>query len=673
MKNWIPLRNHSHYTLLTGSSKPSQIAERCTNLGYTTCALTDRERVSGSVGFMKSLKDVCKCGQPKILHDSSGKCRLDNGCMEFRKNSIKPILGCEFYVCQQDPTIKDGTNLQYSNLCVLAKNLDGWRSLIQTVSHANNPDFYFKNPRLSLDKFAPFAKGGNLIAFSGHLGSDLGNVIFSDARAAHNAKNYEVAKALVVTDWEKRVTEAVGQHIDIFGKDNFFIEIELNDAKNIPATEIVAKILRHVAKKNGWRCIATSNSYYPSKEDSSDQRILLCSKMETTLSQAKIKSETHEEFGLSGFFRSNNNHIPSIEEMSLIHTDEELNNTLLIGEACQSYDITDAPNLPNFPCPGGLTPDVYLRELCINGWNNIVKPGVAKERHKEYGDRIKMELGVFSEANLASYFLIVQDYCNYARSKGWLLSPGRGSGAGCMVSALIGITDKIVDPIEYGLLFERFYNAGRNAPGRVSLPDIDCDFPIKHREEIIQYMRKKHGIDRVSQMVTYSRMQGRGAMKDVLRAHEACGFDEMNRINEHIPDEAEISDELQIMKEVTGEASIIQWALENNGDKLKQWVFINKEGKLEGTHAKLFEQAIRLEGTKRGQGKHAAGVVISAKPLAEVCPMVYDKTNGLMIAGMEMSDLEAMGHVKFDILGVAVLDKIMGVEELVETGLIEGE
>lgn len=673
MKNWSPLHCHSHYSLLDGLSKGTSIASRCTELGYNSCAITDHGNISGSVSFSKALKDVCRCGQPKNMHDSGGKCRLDNGCMEFKNQPIKPILGCEFYLSPKDPALKEVENGKHAHLCVLAKNLQGWKNLVQSVSYSNNPDFFYRKPRLSLEKFGPFAASGDLIAFSGHMGSELANIIFSEPKLAYSAQNYEQAKGLVHPEWEKRVTELAGKYLEIFGKDNFFLEIQLIDAKNLPAAEIVAKILRHVAKKNGWRCLATADSHYPSKEDAGDQRVLLCSAMETTLNQVRGKLDNNQEVGLGGFFKSNNYHIPSLAELEALHTEEEIKNSLVISEMCENYKVTGDPMLPDFKCPGGIKPDDYLRELCIKGWNEIVKPGVKPENYSEYGNRIKMELGVFKEANLASYFLIVQDYCNYARSKGWLLSPGRGSGAGCMVSALIGITDKIVDPLEYGLLFERFYNAGRNAPGRISLPDIDCDFPIKHREEIKNYIRSTYGIDKVAEMVTFSRMQGRGAMKDVMRAHEACGFDEINRMNEFIPDEAEISDELQLMREETGEASIIRWALENNGDKLKEWCFIKEDNTLDGPYAKLFEQAIRLEGTKRSQGKHAAGIVISATPLAEVCPMVYDKSSGLMIAGMEMGDLESMGHVKFDILGVAVLDKIMGVQELAQTGLIEGE
>lgn len=169
-------------------------------------------------------------------------------------------------------------------------------------------------------------------------------------------------------------------------------------------------------------------------------------------------------------------------------------------------------------------------------------------------------------------------------------------------------------------------------------------------------------------MLTFSRMQGRGALKDVLRAHESCSYDEMNRITECLPEESKISDQLQLMMEATGEASVIRWTLENMGEDLKQWCFIGEDGQLEGPLAKRFEQAIRLEGTKRSQGKHPAGIIISKEPLEEVCPMVYDESTNGLIAGMEMGDLEAIGMAKMDVLGVAVLDKIIGVQQLVRTG-----
>ena len=271
---------------------------------------------------------------------------------------------------------------------------------------------------------------------------------------------------------------------------------------------------------------------------------------------------------------------------------------------------------------------------------------------------------------------VVFDAYKAAKSRGEVVGAGRGSAAGSLVLYLLGVTD--IDPLEYDLIFERFYNAGRSSGGRISLPDVDMDFEKQKREDTIDYIKSQYGYDKVAQIMTFSRMQGRSALKDVLRAHSACSYDEMNLITGWIPDEAEISDQLQEMREADkesggdGDASIIQWALENHAEELSQWCYIDDNGSLQGSMARRFEQAIRLEGTKRSQSKHAAGIVISQSPLDKVCPMVYDKKSGEMIAGMEMGDLESMGHVKFDILGVAMLDKIHGVQNIIKTGELDG-
>jgi DNA polymerase-3 subunit alpha len=275
-------------------------------------------------------------------------------------------------------------------------------------------------------------------------------------------------------------------------------------------------------------------------------------------------------------------------------------------------------------------------------------------------------LGVLQGAGLSSYFLIVNDIVNYVKNNNWLPGPGRGSAAGCLVSYLLGITS--IDPIKYNLMFDRFYNAGRNTKDRISMPDIDIDVPINKREDIINYIKNKYGHKKVSQMITFNTMKGRGALKDVLRAYGNISFDEMNKITKFIPDEAKIADELQEMKEEYGEASIIQWALENNSKDLKEWCYIGENDSLEGPLAKRFEQAIRLEGTKSNQSKHAAGVVIASNDLENICPMVYDTKNKQPIAGMEMQDLESIGIIKFDVLGVAMLDKIMDISSTLKIG-----
>jgi DNA polymerase-3 subunit alpha len=238
--------------------------------------------------------------------------------------------------------------------------------------------------------------------------------------------------------------------------------------------------------------------------------------------------------------------------------------------------------------------------------------------------------------------------------------PGRGSAAGCLISYLIEITQ--IDPVEYDLLFERFYNAGRNNDDHISLPDIDMDVPTQKRDDVIEYLRQKYGHEHVSQMITFGRLQGRSAIKEVLRINEACSFAEMNTITKSVPNEAEISDQLAEMEDE--DRSIIKWALINRAKELQDFCYLNEDGEILGDYAEYFKQAIAIEGTFKTQGKHAAGVVISANPLHKVCPMVKQKNGLEKIAGLEMSDLESLGHVKFDILGIALLDKLMKIEEL---------
>jgi DNA polymerase-3 subunit alpha len=670
MAEFVPLHVHSHFSLLDGLSKPHKIAERCANLNYSHCALTDHGTIAGSIQFITALKDCCVCGHQKKTHiEQKNKCRTKGcACTEFKKCGIKPILGSEFYLCPQDPSVKEKTNRKLSHLVILAKNLQGWHSLIQATSAANTPEYvWYNKPRLNLEKLGKFA-GGNFITFSGHMGSDLANICFADYSLAYKAKTYEEAKMLVRPDWKKVVLALAGQYQEIFGKGNFYLEIQLIDHNNLPASEIVAKILRWVSKQLGIPCVATCDAHYPTKQDATDQRVLLCSQFQTTLNYVEHKIDTGQDPTLGGFFKSNNYHIPSLQEMVELHTEEELKSTREIADKCETYDVLGKPILPNFDCPNGATANEYLKELCRQGWTKKVISSISKDKLSTYSDRVKRELSVIEKAGLAGYFLIVQDYVNWARDQGYLIGPGRGSGAGCLVSDLVGITS--IDPLEYDLLFERFYNDGRNTAERVAYPDIDSDFPKACRDMVVEYVKDKYKHDHVSQMITFGRMQGKSAITDVLRTYQTCSFDEMKKICEFIPNEAQIADKLQDMKERDGEASIIRWALENNGNDLKNWCSLNKEGELEGEYAVRFAQAIRLEGTKKSQGKHPSGVVMSPVPLAEICPMIYDKSANTVVAGFEMNDLEAIGLIKFDILGVAVLDKIMGVQNLLEHGAV---
>jgi len=605
---------------LDGLSKPVQIAARCQALGLRSCAITDHGSISGAVQFYKSLK----------------------------AKNIKPILGCELYISDDDSTIKNKENAKLTHFIVLAKNKQGWHNLISLVSESNNKNNFYHKPRLSFDKLAPYLDG-NILGFCGHLGSTLAYKLMQDPDNA-----------------TKIGTEFISHMKDIFGKDNFFLESQLMDQEYLPQQIALTKIIRDLGQNTNTKVICTPDAHYCAQEDAVDQRILLCNNLKTTLVDINKKILNNEDIMMDCFFKSDKYYILSAEEMRELHTEEEISNTNLIDSMCESYDILHKPMLPSFECPKGLNPDEYLRELCRIGWREKIKDIIPEDKQTEYVERIKHELEVLQGAGLSSYFLIVQDILRYVRENNWLPGPGRGSAAGCLVSYLIGITS--IDPIRYDLIFERFYNTGRNTADRISMPDIDVDVPINKREEIIKYIKDKYGYNKVSQMITYNTMKGRGALKEVLRVYGNISFDEMNKITKFIPDEAKIADELQEMKEETGEASIIRWALENNVDKLKDWCYLNEDNELSGPLAKRFEQAIRLEGVKSNQSKHAAGIAISIQDLSDVCPMIYDTKNDQLIAGMEMQDLEDLGVIKFDILGVAMLDKIMTITDILKKG-----
>lgn len=619
---YIPLHVHSHYSLQLGLSKPKDIAERCKELSINACAITDAGTIAGSVAFFK----------------------------EMQNYDIKPILGCEIFICNDSAKIHNSHNDQLSRITLLCKNLEGWKNLIKIISLCNGADFFYKKPRIDLTSLSQI-NIEHLICITGYYGSTLWNSVTIENE--------------LIPNWQTNFSQHLDQLHQMFTKDNTFIEIQQFD--NFYNQKNIFNAFRDFCKKNDYHnTIAGIESYYSSSNDAVDQRILLCSGLKTTLPEISKKIIAGQNTGINHFFNSESFYILDNETIAELYTEEEIANTVKISEMCEPFSPLNKPILPKFDYPKQYKSESeYLRQLCREGWKKKIESNIPKDSYHIYVDRIKYELEVLEGAGLSSYFLIVQDILNFVRNNGWLPGPGRGSAAGCLVSYLIGITD--IDPIKYNLLFERFYNAGRNTKDRISMPDIDVDVPINQRETIIEYIKNKYGYDKVSQMITFNTLKGRGALKEVLRVYDNLSFEEMNNITKNIPDEAKIADELQEIKEEEGSASIIKWALENNPDKFKDWCEIDENGQLTGQLAKRFEQAIRIEGTKYNQSKHAAGIAIAAMPLNEICPMIFDTKTEQNIAGLEMNDLDALGVIKFDILGIALLDKIMCVNNMINS------
>ncbi len=601
---YTPLHVHSDASILDGLSKTKDIVRRLKEIDVDGCGLTDHGVISNSVAFLKDMEKAKK----------------------------KPVLGIELYVSDHHASVKTPENRKTLHLCILARNTQGWKQLLKIVSESNKDEHNYYRPRLSLEQLSEFLDG-SLIAFSGHLGSNVASSIM---------------------EYGEEAGEKTALYLQsIFGKGNFWLEVQLMDRDNNPDMVTVADAVRRIAAKTGIPTLATPDAHYTRHEDAELQRILLCNNMRVNMKEAR-----KPDFQLRAFFMSENYHIPTYEEMvSYGHTQEELENTNKVLESIEKYEILSAPQLPDFPCQ--TTEHDYVASLCREGWKKLVVPKIPEEDWAKYGERVKYELDVIKRNNLSGYFLILWDIINFCRQKGWLTGVGRGSSAGCMVAYLLGITQ--IDSIKYDLLFERFYNDGRAG----SLPDIDCDFESEHRDEIIDYIREKYGDDRVSQIVTFSNIKGKKAISAVFSAYDDMPFEEVKRITNNIIDEHKITDELQAMEEIEeGSSSIIRWCLENRPKQFAEWCTMDEDGTLKGPYAERFRQAIGLEGVKAAQSRHAGGVVVTRGKIRELCPMVLDTKAKKPICGLTMKDLEAVGGCKMDILATSVLDKLSMVSRL---------
>ena len=562
-----------------------------------------------------------------------------SGCVNFIKScksqDIIPIIGSELI-------LDNG-----SRITLLCKNNNAWTSLLKIISIANSPENFNETPRIPFDDLIQNINCENFICIDGYVGSLLFSKVMTSNECIFDTLDDEGITNCLVENHLQIAKDHVKQMRNIF--ESYFLEINNIDHESYPVTKVMSSIVKSLDTDI---TIPDTSSFYPERKDAVDHRVLICTKLKTTMKKLDQKISEKKDLESLKFIRSSNHYIKSFDFLKDNYDNISVENLANIPNLIDKIDILSKPKLPAFKTPDATSEDEYLKQLCRNGWRKLIMDRVDPSKFDAYKDRVLKELEVIKKANLAGYFLIVQDYVNHFRDLGCLVGPARGSGGGSLVCYLTGIT--LIDPIEYGLLFERFYNEGRNTEDHVSLPDIDVDFPPDYRDDVIQYLKDKYGESRVCQMLTFGKLAGRSIIKEVLRVNESCGFEQMNQITDKIPNEAAISDLLEEMEN----PSVIRWALENDKNALIDYCWIDDDGKLQGEYAKAFEQAMRMEGIFKTQGKHAAGVVIASDDLQEICPMVKSSRSSEQIAGMEMGDLEAIGCVKFDILGVNLLKKI---------------
>lgn len=534
--SFVNLHCHSHYSLLDGFGSPKDIVLRAKELGYPAAALTDHGVTYGLI----ELYDACMA------------------------NGMKPILGCEMYIAPRTRFDKEAkVDVRPYHLTLLAKNNVGYKNLLKLVTQANLEGFYYK-PRIDLGLLKAHSEG--LIALSGCITAQLPRTILSGN--------------------EEDIHNVVKTYIDIFGKENYFFEVQ--DHPLMEDQNIVNQKIKQLAAEYGILIVATNDSHYPRPEDSEAHDIMLCIQTQTN-----VNDENRMRY--VGDFS-----IPDVKEFEKAMADfpGAIENTLKVADMCNVKLDFGTNLIPSFKTPQNEKAEDYLRQLCLEGLKNRFAQA---EVPLNYFERLDFELKTVNSMGFDTYFLIVSDFVRYAKSKEIVVGPGRGSAAGSIIAWSLNITD--VDPISYGLFFERFLN-----PERVSMPDIDIDFADTRRGEVLEYVIEKYGRDNVAQITTFGTLAPKAAIRDVGRA---LGFPyaEVDKIAKAVP------------APVLGKYDPLEEYVKDNVDFKKLY-----EG--DPRAKKVIDYAMKLEGTVRQVGTHACAVVISEKPLTEYTALQNSASDG---------------------------------------------
>lgn len=675
---------HTQHSVLDGYPTTDDNCKEAKKLNYAMIGISDHGNISAAIQMKESGKD----------------------------NNIPVAIGVELYVSHGPCSLKDPTNF-YTHMVVWAKNQAGWNDLISLVSKTNDATNFYYKPRIHLDELAEFTKNGNLFGMSGHQGSHLSDNLFIDLvpgnkknlKAIYNGgiKTTDGFRDKLKQNWLDDTCILADKLNKIFGNGNFFIElVDSLNPKDRLATwvhPLINECLRKISDKTGIPRIPSSDSHYATKTQAIDHRHILCVNMGITENeiQKALESGSDDE-GIMTFFGSEEFYLHPIEDFKEKFSDEEIKQTVIIANQIEQYKIgSTKPLIPVLKLPEVIiksgeekfyeicktNEDKTIIKLCIDGankkqpWNDeacrVLNKNFSK---KDFWNRVIEECKVFFDAGLSSYFLNVQDICAAAdnrpadKSFDWKLNLknggqidpiprgcGRGSAAGCLVSYLLNITS--IDPLPFSLMFSRFYNAGRNTKDKISMPDIDLDFSAEGRQWIIDYIKWKHGEDKVAQIITFQKVKGRAAIKDIFKVQGIeGGFERANEICKFIPDEASIADEIgEMIDQGEDDYNIISWCLDHNEQILEYYQ--------DPILKKVFDQAKRIEGIVRGSGKHPSGIIIAPERVDKYVPMVWDTKTKTKIVGFDFKDAEKLGLLKVDILGVAVLDKLKRIQDLV--------
>lgn len=565
------LHVHSEYSLLDGMSKINKAPEYVKSLGMDSLAITDHGVMFGIIDFYKSCK----------------------------KSGIKPIIGCEVYVAPRTRFDKDpDRDRNMNHLILLAENMIGYKNLTKLVSAAFTEGFYFK-PRVDKELLREHSEG--IICLSACLAGAIPRKILNG--------DYSGAKA-----------EALELR-DIFGKDNFYLEIQnhfLDDDK--PATQGLVKLSDEI----GAPLVATNDAHYIKRSDAKAHDVLLAIQTGSTVDDENRMRFANDEF-----------YLKSESEMMELFPDhpEAIENSHKIAERCNVEFEFGEYHLPEFMPPEGMTNKDYLRDLCYDGLERRYG-SEALQDGSIYRDRLESELEVIEKMGYVEYFLIVWDFIHYAKSNDIPVGPGRGSAAGSIVAYSLAITE--IEPIKYNLIFERFLN-----PERVSMPDIDVDFCIDRRQEVIDYVVQKYGKDKVSQIITFGTLKAKAAVRDVGRALNAS-YAEADSIAKAIPAELGMT---------------ISKALDINRDLRARY-------ETEPLVKNILDMSMAVEGMPRHSSTHAAGIVISKMPLDEYVPL-YMSDKGLATQ-FNMTTIEELGLLKMDFLGLRNLTMINEAIQLIK-------